>query len=126
MSSKNIISAGKTPQALVQNTMKTFIDSASVNRVFGPPTQNGDVTVIPAAEVMAGLGFGFGGDEDGEGGGGGGGHTFARPVAVISITKTAVYVEPIVDATKVALAGITLLGFVVATLKSFKQKPERP
>ncbi len=55
-----------------------------------------------AAELPAGSGVGYGG--------GGGGVTMGRPVAAITIGPDGVRVEPIVDATKVALAFFTTIG----------------
>jgi hypothetical protein len=36
-----------------------------------------------------------------------------RPVAAIVVTPDAVYVEPVVDATKIALAGLTTGAFII-------------
>lgn len=119
----------------LQDTMERFIDTASVDRVFGAPVRRGEYTLIPAAEVVAGLGFGigFGGGEGpvteddrptGEGsggGGGGGGRTFARPVAVVIVGPEGVRVEPIVDPTKIALAALTAAGFVFATMSRMRR-----
>jgi uncharacterized spore protein YtfJ len=55
----------------------------------------------------------------GGGGGGGAGKTFSRPVAVVVVSHGNVYVEPVVDITKVALATITAAGFMMATLLGF-------
>ena len=46
----------------------------------------------------------------------GGGKTLARPAAVVVISPQGVHVEPIVDVTKVAIAGITASGLMMATL----------
>lgn len=111
----------------VQNTLDAFIETADVGRVYGEPVQNGEVTLIPAAEVLVGLGFGVGygygqgGDEENEGsggggGGGGGGRTLSRPVAVVVASPEGVRVEPVIDVTKVALAALTAGGFMLATL----------
>jgi uncharacterized spore protein YtfJ len=113
----------------VQDTLEKFIEIADVGRVFGAPIRRGDVTVIPTAEVLAGLGFGmgYGGGttpaEDGEteqrgggGGGGGGGRILSRPVAVIVVDPSGVRVEPIVDQTKIGLAALTAAGFILTTL----------
>ncbi len=51
-------------------------------------------------EVPSGMGYG----------GGGGGVTMGRPVAAITISPQGVYVEPIVDATKIAIALFTTIG----------------
>jgi uncharacterized spore protein YtfJ len=104
--------------------------------VFSAPVVSGEYTVITASEVMGFGGFGFGtgsgptraqssptdnGREpqasdspdvaSGAGGGGGGG-SVGRPVAAIVIGPNGVKVEPIVDVTKLALAGITTWGSI--------------
>jgi uncharacterized spore protein YtfJ len=67
-------------------------------------------------------------DEPNEGygvGGGGGGYTFARPVAAITIGPDGVTVEPIVDATKIAIAMFTTLGamaLMFARMSKLSQK----
>ncbi|GAB4396623.1 MAG: hypothetical protein OHK0052_18100 [Anaerolineales bacterium] len=108
---------------LVQETFEQFLLTADVSAVYGAPYTVGENTIIPAAEVLAGMGigagFGSGSDGDGDaggGGGGGGGRTFSRPVAVIIANEHGVRVEPIVDVTKIALAALTAVGFMVATL----------
>ena len=58
-------------------------------------------------------------------GGGGGGYTFARPVAAITIGPDGVTVEPIVDATKIAIAFFTTLGamaLMFARMSKLSQK----
>jgi hypothetical protein len=72
------------------------------------------------------------GDEDDEGsgegygvGGGGGGYTIARPVAAITIGPDGVTVEPIVDATKIAIAMFTTIGamaLMFARMSKLSQK----
>lgn len=111
----------------IQTTMDRFLSAASVEAVYGQPIQEGENTVIPAAEVLSIAGFGLGsgsgpqrpdGNEEpgGGAGGGGGGHVLSRPVAAIVISPAGVRVEPIVDVTKIALAGLTTLGFMAAML----------
>ncbi len=58
--------------------------------------------VIVEEELPAGSGVGYGG--------GGGGVTLGRPVAAITIGPDGVTVEPIVDATKIAIAMFTTIG----------------
>ena len=101
---------------------------ASVEAAYGKPAQQGDVLVIPAAEVIGALGFGFGAgggtnreagavkDFGGGNGGGGGGYTTSRPVAVVVVTPTGVEVKPVVDASKIAIAAITAWAAVVASI----------
>lgn len=109
---------------LIQQTLEDFLATADVTSVYGEPVRTGDTVVIPAAETLAVLGFGAGygsgsGDEDNPGqgsggGGGGGGRTFSRPVAVIIASPDGVRVKPIYDLTKVVLATLTTLGFMLA------------
>jgi uncharacterized spore protein YtfJ len=46
-------------------------------------------------------------------GGGGGGTGFSRPVAVIIASPQGVRVEPVFDITKVILAALTAVGFMI-------------
>lgn len=89
----------------------TIMAAAQPGAVFGAPVAAGDSIIITASEVAGGGGFGFGQGHAPEagtgGGGGGGGGAMGRPVAVIIIGPTGARVEPIVDVTKIALAGIT-------------------
>ena len=72
------------------------------------------------------MGFGQGGaEEDAEpeqasdeppGGGGGGGGAGARPIAMIEVTADETIIHPIVDETKVALAGIALGAWIIFLL----------
>jgi hypothetical protein len=56
------------------------------------------------------------GDQEVPEGGGGGGGARSRPVAVIEVTESETIVRPIVDETKVALAGIALAGWTIFCL----------
>ena len=112
---------------MAQETMEAFIETADVSKVYGEPIKHEDTLILPAAEVLAvagfGAGYGSGGPEDvgGAGGGaGGGGRTFSRPVAVVIANKDSVRVEPVVDATKIALTFFTAIGFMIATLGKMK------
>jgi uncharacterized spore protein YtfJ len=58
------------------------------------------------------------------GGGGGGGGASGRPVAVISVTEDGVRVEPVVDATKIALAFFTALGSMLFMLLKMRKAAE--
>jgi uncharacterized spore protein YtfJ len=116
----------------INATMKAFIDTANVDRVYGAPVEVGETIIIPAAENLVVMGFGAGGGygtiesesdeetpkkgegmgEGGGGGGGGGGRTLSRPVAVIIASPEGVRIEPVADRTKVIMAAITAAGFV--------------
>ena len=62
----------------IQSTMESFFDTAGVDHVYSEPVEHGDTIIIPAAEVLVGMGFGSGmgygsGTSPGEGGDGEGG-----------------------------------------------------
>ena len=59
------------------------------------------------------------------GGGGGGGGASGRPVAVISVGEDGVEVEPVVDATKIALAFFTALGSMFFMLVKMRKAADR-
>jgi uncharacterized spore protein YtfJ len=123
------------PLDIYQDNMDTFLEVADVSSAFGEPVQSGDNLIIPAAEVLAGVGFGVGagfgrGDKEdksqgGGSGGGGGGRVFSRPVAVVVASPEGVRVEPVVDVTKIALAALTAGGFMLATLARMSRRELR-
>lgn len=127
----------------IHNSIDNFVDSGGVEAVYGKPIKSGDVTIIPTAEVFCGIGFGLGmgmgtfkpdaDDEvetlesedkqesgppsEGAGmGGGGGGYTFSRPVALVISSPDGVRVEPILDRTKLIIATLTTVGFMVGMM----------
>jgi uncharacterized spore protein YtfJ len=66
------------------------------------------------------------GEDVGMGGGGGGaGGASGRPVAIISVSEEGVQVEPVVDATKIALAFFTALGSMFFMLTKMRKAAER-
>lgn len=117
---------------IVDANLDKFFRVSSVQAVYGEPIEHGDTVIIPTAEVLSGMGFGVGvgrnsspaAEEEQEevettgqgGGGGGGGYAFSRPVAVIVASPEGVRVEPVIDITKLALAGLTAAGMVIGTL----------
>lgn len=121
---------------VIQDTLGEFLQSASVNAVYGEPIKDGDTLIIPSAEVLSLMGFGVGSGygrgmpekgedsesndgytgEGGGGGGGGGGRILSRPAAVVIVSPEGVRVEPVVDKTKIALAALTAGGFVLGML----------
>ncbi len=106
----------------VEKVMSRLFDTARVDAVFGQPVERGNATVITCSEVSVGFGFGSGGgpvNEKGNqvgGGAGAGGGARGRPIAAIVITQDGVRVEPIMDLTKVALAGMTTGAFMLVWL----------
>lgn len=118
----------------------TFLSRADVSAVYGEPIDHGETRIIPAAEVVACFGYGMGGgggsgsnpnqkgggNGNGSGvGGGGGGQAFARPVAVIIVGPDGVRVEPVIDPTKIILALLTAVGFMIATLARMSRRPRK-
>ncbi len=109
---------------VIQQTMDKFLAAADVAAVYGELIEHDDIVILPTAEVLSvagfGVGSGFGTSEEsdekqigGGGGGGGGGRVLSRPVAIVVSSPGGVYIEPIVDVTKIALAALTAAGFMV-------------
>ncbi len=109
----------------IMQTMLKLQESASVQQVVGEAKTVGDKTIIPLAAVQSSYGFGWGGGPataQGEseqasatgraGGAGGGGRATARPVAVVEIGPEGTRVRPIIDTTRLALAGMLLTAWV--------------
>jgi uncharacterized spore protein YtfJ len=101
--------------------------TASVDAAFGQPQKTKGRTMIPVSAVQVGMGIGLGqGIAEGEtveettdeapGGGGGGGGAGVRPIAMIEVTPDDTIVHPIVDETKVNLAGIALAAWIIFLL----------
>ena len=110
--------------------------------------ESGTYTVIAAAEVTSGGGFGMGvglgpaskadetaaptveatpleGRETGGGGVGGGGGAMGRPVAIIAIGPDGVTIKPVVDVTKIALAGLTAWATMLGLLRARRRAGRR-
>ena len=69
---------------------------ASVETVFGPPVQRGDLTVIPVARIRWGVGGGGGASErEGATGSGGGGGLAADPIGYLEISQSGAIYRPI-------------------------------
>jgi len=103
--------------------LEQIYDRADVKAAFGEPQIVGDRTIIPVARIGYGVGLGFGegerpADEEGEvegvgAGGGGAGGGMATPIAVLEVTGEDTKVVPIVDSTKLALAGILMTAWTI-------------
>ncbi len=121
----------------IENMLKRL----NVGAVFGEPIREGDATILPVASVGYAFGYGSGrgrgpasasGDEaeapvsagEGEGGGGGGGGK-AQPKGVIRITADGVKFEPVMDLTRISLAGIAMVAWsvfwITKTVRAFVQ-----
>ena len=129
------------PENFVLHTtpIEEMLEKLSVDRVFGTPTHEGGITIIPVAQVDVGFGYGGGygrspnGKADGEvdetsttnnegGGTGGGGGGRATPRGYLHITPDGVRYEPITDATRIPLAGILMgawaIFWITATIRT--------
>jgi uncharacterized spore protein YtfJ len=128
--------------------LEKIFAAAQPGAVYGQPVGAERYTVITAAEVTSGGGFGMGlglgppsrpggraaptaeaPPEDrqsgGAGGVGGGGGSMGRPVAVIAIGPDGVTVKPVVDVTKVALAGLTAWATMLGLLRARRRARNR-
>jgi uncharacterized spore protein YtfJ len=105
--------------------IEKMVDELGVGAVFGEPIREGDVTVVPVAEVRFTFGYGYGSgrgsreepegqprmDEGGGGGSGAGGRASAK--GYIRISAHDVRFEPVLDVTRLALAGIAFAAWSV-------------
>jgi uncharacterized spore protein YtfJ len=120
--------------------IEQMLTKLGADAVFGKPTMEGDVTIIPVVQVAYGFGYGSGygrgpngeaagtggaqtpaqGGEGGGSGGGAGGR--ATPRGFVRITPQEVKYEPIIDETRVPLAGIMMVAWsvfwVMATIRT--------
>jgi uncharacterized spore protein YtfJ len=129
--------------------LEKIFAAAQPGAVYGQPVSAEGYTVITAAEVTAGGGFGMGmglgpgsgsgetaaptaeappagGRQTGGGGGlGGGGGSMGRPVAIIAVGRDGVTIKPVVDVTKVALAGLTAWATMLGLLRARRRPGKR-
>ena len=115
--------------------IERIVERLNVNAVFGEVRREGDVAIIPVAQVMTTFGFGFGSGEgpaeDKEGiatcgGGGGGGMGSAKPRGIVKITADGAHFEPTANPFQIPLAGIAMVGWSVFwitwTVRAFARK----
>ena len=98
--------------------IEKMVDALGVGAVFGEPIREGGVTVVPVAEVRYAFGYGYGSGRDrgeeaeGSGGGSGaGGRASAK--GYVRISADGVRFEPVLDVTRLALAGIAFAAWSV-------------
>ncbi|MGB8646333.1 MAG: hypothetical protein WCF84_13935 [Anaerolineae bacterium] len=125
-------------QARNAQSLEKILAAAQPGAVYAAPVVKDGYTIITASQIAAGGGYGFGmgtgtapanpnqpeetpGGGSG-GGGGGGGFSTGRPVAAIVIGPEGVRVEPIVDVTRLGIAGITTAIAMLATLRTLFKK----
>jgi uncharacterized spore protein YtfJ len=118
--------------------VERMLERFDVGAIFGEPTREGTTTIVPVAEIGAMFGFGYGSGEGpapakegaesatATGGGGGGGRGSAKPRGVLKITPDGVRYEPIVDPSRISLAGIAMVAWVIFwiafTVRAFAKK----
>jgi uncharacterized spore protein YtfJ len=115
--------------------IERIVERLNVNAVFGEVRREGDVAIIPVAQIGTTFGFGFGSGEgpaeDKEGvatggGGGGGGMGRARPVGIVKITPDGAHFEPAANPFMVPLAGIAMAAWsvfwITLTVRAFARK----
>ena len=85
----------------IAQVVNKVLAAGQPNVVFSTPVISGPYTIITACEVFVGGGFGFG--------------SHSRPVAAVIIGPEGVKVQPIVDATRIALAMMGALGGITFT-----------
>jgi uncharacterized spore protein YtfJ len=121
----------------IAKALEKIYSAAQPGAVYTEPVTAGSYTVITASKVIAGGGFGSGFEAtvtptqplneasplqeestNSTGGGiGGGGGSRGRPVAIVVIGPEGVTVKPVVDATRVILAGIAVWGSILLLLR---------
>jgi uncharacterized spore protein YtfJ len=115
--------------------IERIVERLNVNAVFGEVQREGDVAIIPVAQIGATFGFGFG---SGEGpaedeerlvtgvGGGGGGMGSAKPLGFVKITPDGVSFEPTANPLQIPLAGILMVAWnvfwIALTVRAFARK----
>jgi uncharacterized spore protein YtfJ len=121
--------------AQAAETIERIVGRLNVNAVFGEVRREGDVAIIPVAQIGTTFGFGFGsGEESAEdaesvatgGGGGGGGMGSAKPRGVVKITPKGVSFEPTANPYQIPLAGIAMgawsVFWITWTVRAFARK----
>lgn len=107
-------------QEMVHSVAERVASVATVNTVFGDPKILNGRAIIPIAMVAGGFGAGGESLEDSEAtsrtnGGGGGGYG-VRPIAILEVSDSGTRLIPVMDTTKIVLAGIGLLGGFIWTV----------
>jgi uncharacterized spore protein YtfJ len=117
-------------EKVIANTepIQQMLQRVGAAAVFGEPTTQNSVVIIPVAQTQFGFGYGGGygrggkepmaedvaAEGTGEGGGGGGGAgARSTPRGFIRISADEVKFEPIIDETRIPLAGILMAAWVV-------------
>jgi len=123
----------------VLQPIEEMLERLTVAATFGEPMKEGEVTLIPVASVAYGFGYGYGsgrGHEADEAGveaekseahgAGGGGGGMARPLGFIRVDANGAQYEPMMDMTRISIAGILLSAWsvfwIAKTIRALAQK----
>ncbi|MCE7987637.1 MAG: hypothetical protein DYG89_41260 [Caldilinea sp. CFX5] len=108
--------------------IQQMLQRLGAQTVFGEPTTQNGVVVIPVAEVTMGFGYGGGYGQGGQAiapdptaageggagaGSGGGAGGRSTPRGFIQISAEEVKFQPITDETRIPLAGILMVAWIV-------------
>lgn len=119
-----------TDMNTIANTepIEQMLQRLSAQTVFGEPTTQNGVVVIPVAEVTMSFGYGGGYRQGGHattdeptatgeggvgGGSGGGAGGRSTPLGFIQISADEVKFQPITDENRVPIAGILMVAWIV-------------
>lgn len=119
--------------------IEEMLERLTVAATFGEPLKEGDITLVPVASVAYGFGYGYGsgaGHEADEAGAeaekseahgaGGGGGGMARPLGFIRVDAEGARYEPMMDMTRISIAGILLSAWsvfwITKTVRAFVGK----
>jgi uncharacterized spore protein YtfJ len=143
----NLLTLAEKREEQLSRVLEKIYSAAQPGAVYSEPMTAGNYTIITASEIAAGGGFGSGlgfgspptppqqlGETSGReaqptnsggGGMGGGGGSSGRPVAIIIIGPDGVTAKPVVDVTKIALAGVTACGTMLLLLRRMRKASKR-
>jgi len=143
----NMFTLAEKREEQLSRVLEKIYSAAQPGAVYSEPVTTGNYTIITASEIAAGGGFGSGSGfgppatpakqqeetsgrevqptNSGGGGMGGGGGSRGRPVAIIIIGPDGVTIKPVVDVTKIALAGVTVWGTMLMLLRRMRKASKR-
>lgn len=108
--------------------IEQMLQRLGASTIFGEPTTQNGVVVIPVAEVTLGFGYGGGYGQGGQAtaadpattgeggtgaGSGGGAGSRSTPRGFIQLSADEVKFQPITDETRIPLAGIFMVAWIV-------------
>lgn len=122
------------PQTLIRGaspleTVREVVENTAVDRVFGTPITQDELTVIPVARIGGGGGGGVGNapaEEDSLASGAGGGvGVLAKPLGVFVVRDGDVRWRPAVDINKIVLGGQIVAVVALLTIRTIVKARSR-